>query len=236
MTTLDFISIDIETRNLKDDQIAFESDFLKSHPNTKDETKKESQIAAKKNALVARGALTNSCEIACIGIYTSFDESVVLHTFDYVKEVSAKTKHIGYSSESEMLKAFCDMLDNRCDEETEIVVANAGFDLPKLRLAAIRCCCKIPNIFLPQAMNSVFDVLSVAKKYFLVSSSTYAYSLAEVGCRFGLMDKDKIISGSEIPGMIDKEEFEKVILYNGIDAMIAGKLYMMMTGRIQRNA
>lgn len=225
-----FIAIDIETRNLTNEQIEIATQFVKHHPSTKDEAKKAAQIEAKKAALVEKGALNDASEIACIGMWDSSEQSpVVLHTFGYNKQIQG-IAHSSYSTEKEMLSAFCEMMNDFCDEKTEVVVANAGFDLPRLRYAsAIRNSTAYPDIIRPRGINPIFDVLHMAGKYFLVGNGAeFSLSLDDLARHLGIIS-GKVVSGKEVPNMIDAGKFEEVITYNAIDAVVTGKAYLSMT-------
>lgn len=227
-----FISVDIETRNLTPEQIELASSFVKPHPSTKDETKKAAQIEAKKAALVDKGALNDASEIACIGFWTVSEVApIVLHTFPFDKQIEG-VAHAQYATEKAMLEAYCEMMNDACDEQTEVVVANAGFDLPRLRYAAaIRNRVAIPEIIKPRSVNSIYDVLHMAGKYFLVGNGAeFGLSLDNLAKHCKIIT-GKVVSGKEIPGMIDRGEYETVITYNAIDALVTGKIYQMMTGK-----
>lgn len=225
-----FIAIDIETRNLTEQQIEIASQFVKPHPSTKDEAKKEAQVATKKMALVKKGALNDMSEIACIGFWTFTEPSpIVLHTFNFDKEIEG-VAHAQYESEKKMLEAFSEMMNDACDEKTEIVVANSGFDLPKLRYAsAIRNKVQMPHMIKPGAPNPVFDILRVAGKYFFVGNGAErSLSLDELARHCNII-QGKICSGAEIPGMIEAGDFENVINYNAIDVIATALIYKMLS-------
>lgn len=227
-----FVSIDIETKNLSDSQIEFESQFLKSHPGTKDEDKKQAQVAAKKESLAKKGALTNSAEIACIGFWNDYEQSpFVLHTFDFNKQLDGIAT-ARYESEASMLYAFAQLMNDSTDEQTEVVVANAGFDLPKLRYAAaIRSRTTIPEIIKPRSPNPIYDVLYMAGKYYMVGTGQeFTLSLEDLAKHLGL-SSNKVIHGSKIPDLIDQGEYETIITYNAIDALLTGRAYQILTGR-----
>ena len=221
-----YFVIDIETRNLKPEQIEFESQFVKHHPATKDESKRAAQIAEKTAALSEKGALCNSAEIACIGVYdNTLSAPVVLHTFDFSKQIDG-VDHYRFDDEHDMLVELYQMIDLSCDDLTEIVVANADFDLPKIRYrAAIKNKVKIPRIFIPNSPNPVYDVLYNARKYFLLGSE---YISMDTLVKHLGIDNGKVVSGKEIPSMIDAGQFEEVITYNAIDVMMTRKAYLTM--------
>ena len=223
-----YIVLDIETRNLTPEQAEFEGLFVKSHPRTKDETKKAAQIEAKKAELSEKGALSNSAEIACIGVYdNTLSAPIVLHTFDFNKRIEG-VDHFKFKDEREMLVELYSMLDVSCDDLTEIVVANADFELPKIRYrSAIKNRVKIPRIFIPHSPNPVYDVLYNARKYFLLGSEYI--SLDTLDKHIGGECSGKVISGKEIPNMIDEERFEEVITYNAVDVMKTRWAYLTMT-------
>jgi len=226
---LRFIAIDIETMNLNKDQIEFESQFIKHHPNTKDEAKRAMQIQAKKNDLIKKGALTNSALIGCIGIWSQGMNPLVLHIFDFAGELEG-IDHAKYEDEATMLDEFSNVINEGCDEQTVIVVANAFFDLPKLRYAAaIRNKVAIPNAIKPYSPNPVYDVLHVAGKHFMCSSSAeYNLSLDDLAKHFGF--GEKAVSGKDIPDMISRGEYKEAITYNAIDALLTGRIYQGLTG------
>lgn len=221
-----YIVIDIETRNLTEQQIAFESQFVKHHPSTKDETKRSAQIESKKAALQDRGALTNSAEIGCIGIMDdTLSAPIVLHTFNFDGKIEC-IEHQGFENEAEMLKEFCNVLNTTCDEQTHIVLANEDFDLPKLRYAAaIRNNVHIPTVLLPNSINLIYDVLYKARKYFLLGNDFI--SLDELSTHMKI--DSKVVSGKEIPDLIDKGMFAEVITYNAVDVMKTQRAYLTMT-------
>lgn len=227
-----FISVDIETRNLTPEQIEFASAFVKHHPSTKDEAKKAAQIEAKKAALVEKGALNDASEIACIGFWTTLEAApIVLHTFPCDEQIEG-IAHAQYATEKEMLEAYCEMMNDACDEQTEIVVANAGFDLPRLRYAAaIRNRVAIPEIIKPRSPNSIYDVLYMAGKYFLVGNGAeFSLSVEALARHCGIITGNAV-SGKEVPDMIDRKQYKEVITKNAIDVVATGKIYQMMIGK-----
>lgn len=226
-----YVVIDIETRNLTPEMVEFEAQFLKAHAGTKDEVKKEEQIRKKKEALLTRGALAESADIACIGFYIQGMQPVILHTFPYTGVIDG-VECQSYTSVYKMLPVFSEYLDVLCDETTEIVVARAGFDLPKLRFAYARNRVKMPSILSPKSCNPVFDVLHVFGRYFMVSSSAeYQVGLDEVTARLGIEGGNKIITGADVPGMIDQGNYEEVLIYNSIDVMKTCRAYLVLTGQ-----
>lgn len=232
MKKFPFIALDIETRNLNADQVEFASQFLKHHANTKDPDKRAAQVAAKKAALLERGALNDASEVACIGLWSPSEPApIVLHTFPFGEEIGG-IAHAQYATEKDMLEAFAEMMNDACDEQTEVVVANAGFDLPRLRYAAaIRNRVAIPEIIKPRSVNPIYDVLHMAGKYFLVGGGAeFSLSLDDLAkhCR---IITGKVVSGAEVPLMIEREEYEEVITYNAVDALVTGKAYQILTGR-----
>lgn len=232
MKKFPFIALDIETRNLNAAQAEFAAQFLKHHPNTKDEAKRAAQIATKKAALSDRGALNDASEVACVGFWSPSEPApIVLHTFPFDHEIEG-IAHAQYATEKDMLSSFAEMMNDACDEQTEVVVANAGFDLPRLRYAAaIRNRVLIPEIIKPRSVNPIYDVLHMAGKYFLVGNGTeFNLSLDDLAKHCGLV-AGKVVSGGEIPGMIDRGEYEEVITYNAVDALLTGRAYQILTGR-----
>lgn len=231
MKKFPFVPVDIETRNLTPNQFEQASLFVKPHPSTKDEAKKAAQIEAKKAALVDKGALNDASEIACIGFLASEVSPIVMHTFPFDKQIEG-VLHVQYNTEKDMLEAFSEMMNDSCDEQTEVVVANAGFDLPRLRYAAaIRNQVAIPEIIKPRSVNPIYDVLYMAGKYFLVGNGAeFTLSLDDLAKHCKIIT-GKVVSGKEIPHLIDRGEYETVITYNAIDALVTGEIYKMMTGK-----
>lgn len=228
-----FISIDIETKNLTEKEIEFESQFLKPHPSTKDPKKIEAQLEVKKEALVTKGALTNTCEIASIAIHSTGTGPIVLHTMDFHKDLhDYNVQAEPFKTEAEMLGGFLDIFNTACDEETVIVVAGKYFDLPKIRYACLKNRVPMAEAVKPGALNQIYDVLFMGGKYFMVSGgSSYSLSLDELSERLGINTGGKVISGKEVPGMIERGEFEEVIVYNALDAVKNSEAYLLMTGQ-----
>ena len=84
----------------------------------------------------------------------------------------------------------------------------------------------------PGALNPVFDVTRIAGKYFLVNGSAeYNLSLDELIRRLGFSREGKAVSGAEVPGMIERGEFEDVIYYSAMDSIDAGRAYLAMAGK-----
>ncbi len=228
-----FISIDIETKNLTEKEIEFESQFLKPHPSTKDPKKIKAQLEEKKANLHSKGALTNTCEIASIAIHSIGASPVVIHTMDYQKELEEyNIVSIPEKTEAEMLNSFAQIFNDDCDEETVIVVAGKYFDLPKIRYACLKNRVPMAEAVKPGAPNQIYDVLFMGGKYFMVGGgSSYSLSLDELCGRLGLDSGMKVISGKEVPGMIERGEFEEVIVYNALDAVKNSEAYLLMTGQ-----
>lgn len=226
----EFVSIDIETKNLTLDQIEFEGGLLKPNPSTKDEEKKKQQIEVKKARLVEKGACTNSAEIACVGICFQDKEPFVIHTFPGQYKIDGVIDERCSSTRS-MLEYVTSILNAVCDIDTTIIVAGSGFDLPKLRLACVTNRCIMPEILLPDSPNPIYDVLYYGGKYFMVGQGKqYNISLDELLIRLGLLKDKKVVSGREIPKMIEEERFEEVVMYNGNDALMNVEAYLMMNG------
>lgn len=226
-----YVVIDVETRNLTPDMIEFESKFLKHHPGTKDAGKQEEQISKKKKALETRGALADSAEMAVIGFYIQGMQPILLHTLDFTGQIDG-VECQKFTSIYDLLPVFAEYLDVFCDETTEIVVANAGFDLPKLRFAFAKNRVKMPKILSPKSTNSVFDVLRVFGRYFMVSSvAEYNVGLDEVTTRLCIEGGSKIMTGADVPRMIDEGNHEEVLVYNSIDVMKTLQSYLVLSGQ-----
>lgn len=227
-----FFSIDIETRNLSAKAIEFEKQFLKPHPSTKDEDKKMKQLEEKARKLKEKGAVTDSCEIASIGIHVQGEMPIVIHTFDFHEDLKADygMEHYPCVGEKEMLRIFYELMSSACDETTELVVAGRDFDFPKIRTRNVVNGVPIPEPLVPGAQNPNYDVLFMGAKYFLVNKR-FSVSLDELSQRLGVDTGEKAISGAEVPGMIERGEFKEVIIYNGLDAVKNTECYMKMTCR-----
>ena len=226
------ISIDIETMNLDADEISLESKFLKGHPNTKDADKIKAQIQKKKEDLKIKGAVKDSCKISCIGLHMHGQAPVVIHTigeqYNLLEDYGIESYFV--ASEQEMLEEFRAIMDNICDDETEIVVAGKYFDIPKLRLAAVRNGVKSPKSIIPMAGNRIYDVLYVGGKYFLVGNKRHNdLGLDELCERLGVETGGKVICGSEVPRMIEDGECKEVVIYNALDAVKNTECYRKMT-------
>lgn len=229
--TLEYISIDIETMHLTDDQIEFESQFLTHRKGTKDPEKIKAQILKKKADLVEMGAVKDSSTIASIGIHSDTINPHVVHHFPYHEELD-HVEHTACKNEAEMLSTLTIFLDDKCTEETVIVVAGKGFDLPKIRLSSIKNRVKFPNCMMP-GNNPVYDLLYMGGKYFMTGSSAqHNVSVSELLKRFGFDREGKIVSGGEIPIMISEGKYGEVITYNGLDALDNSLLYKAMTNRL----
>lgn len=228
-----FISIDIETKNLTKKEIEFESQFLKAHPSTKDPEKIAAQIATKTKALSTKGALTNTCEIASIAIHSAGTGPLVIHATGFDGDLDDyNVKAFSFLTEAEMLAEFTEIFNVSCDEETVIVVAGKYFDLPKIRYACLKNRVPMAEAVKPGAPNQIYDVLFMGGKYFMVGGgSSYSLSLDELSERLGLNSGGKVISGKEVPGMIERGEFEEVIVYNALDAVKNSEAYLLMTGQ-----
>jgi len=222
-----FISIDIETKNLSEDDLEMEQGLVKAATNIKDPAKIKANVEKKRTALVSRGALTNSCEIGSIGIHANGETPLVLHTFDFSSDIEG-IEHEYFSSEQEMLKGFNMFMDDVCTDETVLVVAGRDFDFPKLRLRSVMNNVPMANAMRPGAENTIYDVLFMATKYFMIGNK-FSISLDELCLRLGINSGGKAISGKEVPGMIERGEFEEVILYNAMDAVKNSECYIKMT-------
>lgn len=226
------VSIDIETMSLTDEQLEFESMFLKGHPSTKDEEKIKSQIEIKREELSIKGALKDSSSIACIALHMNGQPPVVIHSignnFNLVDEFGIETSFV--SSEKEMIEEFSAIMNSICDSETEIVVAGKYFDIPKIRLAAVRNGVAIPDSLLPLASNPIYDILYIGGKYFLTGNKRHHdLGLDELCERLGVGTGGKTIKGIEIPGMIERDECKEVVIYNALDAVKNTECYRKMT-------
>lgn len=226
----DFVSIDIETMNLTEDQILFESGFLSGRKGTKDPEKIKQQIENKINGLKEKGAVKNSSNIASIGIHTDNSRPVVIHQFPFTDDLDS-VDHVPCCNEREMLLSLTNLLNSCCDDETEIVVAGKKFDLPKIMLASIRNRVNYPECFTP-GRNKIYDLLYFGGKYFMVDNQAqYTVSVGELLKRFGFDREGKIVGGSEIPTMIENEQYKEVIIYNGLDVIDNTLLYKAMTNQ-----
>lgn len=225
------ISIDIETMNLKDKEIELESQFLKAHPNTKDPDKIKAQLAAKKEGLKVKGALQDSSEIACIGLHMHGQPPVVIHTigkqYSLLEEYGIESYHV--ETEKQMMQEFQSLMNNVCDDDTELVIAGKYFDAPKLRLAAVRNQVKLPCALIPMAPNRIYDILYMGGKYFLVGNKRqHDLGLDELCKRLGVDTGGKVISGSEVPGMIENGEEKEVVVYCALDTVKNTECYRIM--------
>lgn len=226
------VSIDIETMNLDANEIELESRFLKAHPSTKDPDKIKAQIKAKKEQLKTKGALKDSAQIACIGLHMHGQPPVVIHSvgskYDLVDEFGIETSFV--NSEKEMMHEFTAIMNSICDNETEIVVAGKYFDIPKIRLAAVRNGVALPGFLLPLTSNPIYDVLYIGGKYFLVGNKRqHDIGLDELCKRLGIDTGGKVIAGAEVPGMIERGEYKEVIIYCAMDAVKNTECYRKMT-------
>lgn len=227
-----FVSIDLETRNLSEEGLILEGSFLKSHPSTKDELKKVQQIAEKKAALAGKGALKDSAQIGCISIYSPSilgPSPVVLHTFPQLtEETYSGVVCSGHKTEQGMLEEFKQFLDENINPETVVVGANIkGFDLPKLRLRAAISRVPIPLALRLGSPNPIYDVTYNFGRYYQIGDAKFV-SLDEVIRRLGIEVHGKLVSGAEIPDMIDRNEFEDVIQYCANDAVLTAAAYSLM--------
>lgn len=225
------ICLDVETMHLTPEEIKFEEQWLKPAANTKDPAKRAAQVAEKALKLVEKDALTNSCSLGTIGFQDVFQPyPAVLHAFPEKVEAPG-IECFQCASQKEMLENFTSTMNLYCDENTEIVVADKYFDLPKIRLACVRHRVPIPEIFLPGAINPVFDVLQAGSRYFLINNVVKSLSLRELCARLGIKGSGKIISGADVPDMIDRGEYQDVIIYNASDVLQTAMAYRLMTNQ-----
>jgi len=226
-----YIVIDIETCNLTEEQIEFEKQFIKHHPNTKDPDKQMAQVEKKADALLQRGALTNSADIFCVGFSVGSEESVVVLNSRQVEFQDGNVLAIGFPDSTAMLRQLAAFLDDFCGDGTEIVVAGREFDLPKIRFAMVKAGISLPQVLKPGSPNQVFDVLYIGGKYFMMGAGAeYSLNLGDL-CRWFSIDEGKIISGAEVPDMIDRGEHKEVIVYNACDVLKTRRLYEKFTGQ-----
>jgi hypothetical protein len=231
---LKHLTLDIETMNATPEGVDFEAQFLKAAANTKDPEKQAAQVATKRSKLTEKSALSPSAPIACVGLYApELGEPKVIHWMPCSEPIDGVDHAKAGDNEREMLIALRELLNLWCDDATEIVGANVGFDLPKLRYAYARNGLKLPEILKPRSPNPVYDVLYIFGKYFLPGNGAeFNISLDECLKRLGILGEGKTVTGAAVPGMIERGEYRDVIEYNALDVVATDRAYLILTSQV----
>lgn len=234
---LDEICFDIETCKASEADIDAAMETWKPGKNiTQPETiEKHRQEAYKRT--VEKSALLDRAPIGCVAIVTK-GECAIFHWIKSKKPcteingINASIFHV--SDEREMLIQLRDWLNARSTPDTLIVGFNCiEFDLPKVRNAYVRHKLRMPDILIGMS-NPVFDVM----KRFLYNFSTefsgdkYA-KLSVVQNRLGLPEHKSIVSGAEVPGLIEKGEAETVLKYCFLDTQATFLAFRFMDGQYE---
>ena len=138
----------------------------------------------------------------------------------------------GAGSERELCLAFRAFLATRAGPETLLVGHNiTAFDLPRLRLAFLRNGLQLPAL-LSDPAQPVYDVMREFTRRFSADlDHGLMIGLAEVQQRLGLPQHKNLVSGAEVPRLIEAGQTEIVLRYALLDVATESEIFSRMTGR-----
>jgi hypothetical protein len=138
----------------------------------------------------------------------------------------------GFATQREMLIALRALLDARVIGDTPIVGHNIiGFDLPRLRWAYIKERLRLPDA-LHAFEQATYDVMREFCRRYTVNKDIMI-SFDEVLEQFGLPSHKGIVSGPDIPDLIEQGETDLVVQYALLDVVAESDLFLRMTGGLE---
>lgn len=220
------ITLDIETRHATESELAIEARFLKPSGGCKTDKAKAKSLEDKQFALAERSALTDACQIGCVGLFCDGRQLISFTSFSTV--VLDYPVVVG-TTEKIMLQNLGMFLEGATDAATQLVTFNGrGFDIPKLRLAFARNGVRLPDILRPFASPIHTDVMLLYGKYYSIKGAPFV-SLNEVAAQLGI-ESQPVMSGADVPDAINNGNGDVVILYNLLDCILTDLAYCRLMG------
>jgi len=224
------ITLDIETRHATESELALEAHFLKPSGNCKTEAARGKSLKDKQDGLAEKSALTDACQIGCVGLFCDSQRLVSFTSFPVYDSLEYSV--ISGATEKVMLLNLGMFLEGATDAATQLVTFNGrGFDIPKLRLAFARNGVRLPDILRPFSSPIHTDVMLLYGKYYSIKGAPYV-SLNEVAAQLGI-DTTPIMSGADVPDAIENGQGEAVILYNLLDCILTDLAYCRLLGGVK---
>ncbi|MDR0645976.1 MAG: ribonuclease H-like domain-containing protein [Elusimicrobiota bacterium] len=183
-----------------------------------------------------KSALLDRAPVACVAIITEKNKAVFSCILDPVpvsRMPGLDADIFNFKSESEMLLAMREWMDERTNELTALIGFNIrSFDLPKLRNAYIRSKIALPNCLLPN-VNQIYDVMREYLYNFTTEKAGDRYvKLSFVQSRFGLPAYKQSISGADVPDLVRDGKSKIVIPYCFLDTATTYAAFLYMTGKM----
>lgn len=231
-----YVVIDIETCHAPQEAIDAEIAAWKPKANTKDPGKIEQQrLAAIANAK-EKSALLDAAPLSCIGISTPGAR----YMFNAVAQESKADIHgfnlVNCGNERDALIAMRTTLDTMTGPETVIVGHNIkGFDLPKVRARYLHHRLHMPTIFIPSLLGGdnqpMFDTMTGFLKYFTAQEGREQYiSLEEISRLLDLDVPVKVISGKDMPRLVEEGHIDEVLLHCAVDVLAEEQCWSLLNG------
>lgn len=211
--------------------------------NLRDPEKIEARRAEQLAKWRDRLALSDEAPVAMIGLMFE-DETMILHGLkrEAPKWLGARGKadHVsmeGFAGEAELMEATIQVLDARIRPETMAVGHNIfRFDLPKLRLAAVRHNLRLPEmlrvrLFAEQERQRLLDTMQHYVRYFGREGQMYVSAEAmqeKLGLHPPLKD---VATGKDVPGLLAAGKTRPVAAKLFADLIGVRDAFLRMTGR-----
>jgi len=233
-----YIVLDIETGNPPIEVIenrvrTFERNFT-GIGNTKDQSKIIAQKQKKIQEIRTKGALFNFSPIVCITVATATGRIIFNGMDDVQYDIEGAICYSG-GNEAGMLTLFRAWLDTLSSEDAVLVGHNLkNFDLPKLRHAFIRNRLKLPLILTPGIVDGTgtlaVDTMHLFKAFSMEHRQEKFIKLSVVADNFDIPHSKSQISGADVPGLVEKEQYETILKYCLDDVIVTEKAFLYMTG------
>jgi hypothetical protein len=230
MKTDTTLIIDIETMDAPPASIQEAEKFVKPHPGTKDQDKKDKQVATKKAKLQESAALLDSSPVPIIGVIAG-GKTLQFFVWDKDSPVDFDIPGVAIlpvKSEHDLLLCFKWFLEGQAwptivGHNIEKRYNGTGFDLPHLRFRYA-----YHGIALPVPMDPFHTRTVDLMELYFRSSTTKKdvfVSLEEMAARLGIADQPFPIQGKDVPAMWAAGDVEACLLKNYFDLLLTQQVF-----------
>jgi hypothetical protein len=228
-----YLIIDIETMDAPAASVLLEQGMAKPHPGTKDQVKKDKQVAAKMAKLRESAALLDSSPVSVIG---GIVDGRAFQFFLWEKDIPVDFDIPGVillpvKSEYDLLLCFKWFLEGQ--EWPTIVGHNVekryngtGFDLPHLRFRYA-----VHNIKQPWPIDPFHTrSIDLMELYFKTSNTKkdVFVSLEEMALRLGMTNKPFPLTGKDVPALWAAGKIKDCLLKNLYDLLLTQQVFFRL--------
>jgi len=226
-----YVIIDIETGNPSQEYIDNKVANWKPPKNCKLPETIEAKRLEAPAKIKQKGALLDGAPVICCCCKTNDYAFAFSGMSDEVAQIPGWVAVPG-SDEITLLKNLQLWLDSVADEGSTLVGHNfKSFDKPKLRNRYIANRLQLPHV-LRLGGNNTIDTMKIGSHFSVERFNDQYISLDDLCEILGVEKAKQVVSGADVPGMHERQQYNEILMYCCIDVMATEQCFLLMTGGV----